>query len=169
MTNRTVETSSTKEEFATALLGRLHAMSRAYGVLSRENWTEVSIEELVTQEAAPFDPQRFSIAGPPVKLRPQQALSLGMVMHELTTNAAKYGALSKQGGKVDIGWSVRDQCLGLAWREIDGPPIVEPKHGGFGLSLVKGEIEYRLGGTAETFFDPTGLTVSISIPLDRKT
>ncbi|MGX8008927.1 sensor histidine kinase [Mesorhizobium sp. ORM8.1] len=169
ITNRTVETCSTKEEFSAALLGRLHAMARAYGMLSREGWTEVSIAELVIQEAAPFDPQRFSVSGPSIKLRPQQALSLSMAMHELATNAAKYGALSEQGGKVDIEWSLRDHNLGLTWTEIDGPPVVDPKQGGFGLSLVKGEIEYRLGGTAETFFDPAGLRVRISVPLDRKT
>ncbi|WP_281405690.1 CheR family methyltransferase [Mesorhizobium sp. B2-3-4] len=166
--NRTVETSSTKEEFTTSLLGRLHAMARAYGALSRENWTEVSIEELVDQEAAPFGRPRFSLSGPSVKLKPRQALSLGMVMHELTTNAAKYGALSKEDGKVDVEWSLRDEKLSLAWEEIDGPPVTQPKQGGFGLSLVKGEIEYRLGGTAETFFEPTGLKVRISFLLDRK-
>lgn len=166
--NRTVETSSSKEEFATALLGRLHAMARAYGALSRENWTEVSIEELIDQEAAPFERPRFSLSGPSVKLKPQQALSLGMVMHELATNAAKYGALTRGEGKVDIAWSLRGDKLDLAWQEIDGPPVAQPKHGGFGLSLVKGEIEYRLGGTAETFFEPTGLRVKISFLLDRK-
>ncbi|CCV05671.1 putative PAS/PAC sensor protein [Mesorhizobium metallidurans STM 2683] len=168
ITNRTVETASTKEEFATALLGRLHAMSRAYGVLSRENWTEVSIEELIGQEAAPFGPQRFSLDGPAVKLKPQQALSLSMVMHELATNAAKYGALSKEGGRVDVEWLVDDHSLRLVWKEVDGPPVAQPKHGGFGLSLVKGEIEYRLSGTAETFFERTGLKVRIKFPLDKK-
>lgn len=166
--NRTVENSSTKEEFATALLGRLNAMARAYGVLSRENWTDVSIEELVAQEAAPFDPKRFSLDGPPIKLGPQQALSLGMVVHELATNAAKYGALSKDGGRVAVEWSHDGNNLQLAWKEIGGPLVAEPEHGGFGLSLVKGEIEYRLSGTAETFFHPAGLEVRISFQLDKQ-
>lgn len=168
ITNRTLDTSATKEDFATALLGRLDAMSRAYGMLSRENWTEVSIEELLGQQVAPFDAQRFSLSGPSIKLNPQQTLSLGMVIHELATNAAKYGSLGEQSGKVDIEWSLRDQTLGFNWKEVDGPPLVEPKHVGFGLSLVKGEIEYRLGGTAETFFDPGGLRVRIVVPLDRR-
>lgn len=168
ITNRTVETSTTKEEFATALLGRLHAMSRAYGALSRENWTEVGIDELVGQEAAPYDPERFVRSGPPIKLPPQQALSLSMVIHELATNAAKYGALSKEGGRIEVDWSVRNSDLRLGWRELDGPPVADPVEGGFGLSLVKGEIEYRLGGTAETLFRPTGLEVRIAFPIGRE-
>ncbi|TPK76105.1 CheR family methyltransferase [Mesorhizobium sp. B2-4-17] len=166
--NRTVESSTTKEGFATALLGRLNAMARAYGVLSRENWTEVSLGELLAQEAAAFDPERFSLHGPALKLRPQQALSIGMVMHELATNATKYGALNKEGGRVEVEWSVHEQILQLIWREIGGPPVTEPKDGGFGLSLVRGEIGYRLGGTAETFFHPQGLEVRISFPLGEK-
>lgn len=164
ITNRTLETSSTKEKFAESLLGRLYAMSRAYGVLSRENWTNVGVEEIVGQEAEPFGHERFSLSGSEVKLKPQQGLSLGMVIHELATNAAKYGALRDPGGRVEIEWDVEDDRLGLQWREIDGPPVEKPGDDGFGLSLVHGEIEYRLGGKAETKFNPSGLEVRISFP-----
>jgi two-component system CheB/CheR fusion protein len=167
ITNRTVETSSSKEEFAAALLGRLNAMSRAFGVLSRDNWTEVAIDELISQEAAPFGAARFTREGPAIKLKPHQALSLGMAIHELATNAAKYGALSQQHGRIEVRWSVRDQQLQLSWDEIDGPPVVKPGETGFGLSLVRGEIEYRLTGSVETLFEETGLKVRLSFPLAR--
>jgi two-component system CheB/CheR fusion protein len=121
ITNRTVETSSSKDEFATALLGRLNALARSFGVLSRENWTNVAINELLSQESSPFGLGRFTFDGPSLKLRPQQALSLGMAIHELATNAAKYGALSKQDGRIKTRWNVRDQHLYLNWDEIDGP------------------------------------------------
>lgn len=168
ITNRTMATSSTKEEFATALLGRLNAMARTYGILSRENWTEASVEELIAQEARPFDPKRFTLSGPAVKLKPQQALSLGLVVHELATNAAKYGALRDEHGRIEVAWSIDGDRLIFAWTEIDGPPVAPPERDGFGFSLVKGEVEYRLGGTAETIFDPDGLRVNISVPLAWK-
>jgi two-component system CheB/CheR fusion protein len=164
--NQTIETSSTKEEFAEALLGRVHAMSRAYAVLSRENWTNASVEQIVGQEAEPFGTERFALSGQTVKLKPQQGLSLGMVIHELATNAAKYGALSMTDGRVEVRWSVEDGRFHLNWREIDGPPVGPLKEKGFGLSLVHGEIEYRLGGSTETLFDPKGLEVRLAFPTD---
>ncbi|TIL83986.1 MAG: sensor histidine kinase, partial [Mesorhizobium sp.] len=88
--NRTRESSESKEEFAEALIGRLHAMSRAYGLLSKERWKEASINELLHQELEPFSIDRFELDGAEVKLSPQQSLSLSMVIHELATNAAKY-------------------------------------------------------------------------------
>ena len=166
--NRSVETAPTKEGFVTALQGRLTAMSRAYGALSRENWAEVSIEELIGLEAAPFDMSRFELSGAPLRLRPQASLSLGMVLHELATNAAKYGALATEGGRVTIEWSVRDDTLELVWRETGGPEAEAPEAPGFGLSLVKGEIEYRLGGSVDARFGAGGFDATITFPLNRK-
>jgi two-component system CheB/CheR fusion protein len=143
-------------------------MSRAYGLLSRENWKEASVEELLRQELEPFGIERFGLEGRETKLGPQQGLSLSMAVHELATNAAKYGALSKPAGSVAIHWSVDGDDFSLGWHEKDGPVVKQPVSSGFGLALLQGEIAYRLGGHVETSFQPDGLRVQIAFPLHRK-
>ncbi len=162
--SHTLETAPSPEAFNAALNGRLHAMSRAYGLLSRENWKEVSIVELARQELEAFGMERFEVDGPDVRLKPQQGLSFGMVLHELATNAAKYGALSAPDGRVLIGWSKEDGRLSATWRECDGPSVKAPDGKGFGLSMLTGEIGYRLGGDVETLFHKDGLEVRFSFP-----
>lgn len=166
--NRTRENSETKEEFAEALIGRLHAMSRAYGLLSKERWKEAAINEVLRQELEPFGIDRFELDGAEVKLSAQQGLSLSMAIHELATNAAKYGALSKPLGRVVVKWSGEGNVFMLAWRERDGPPVRKLQANGFGLSLLHGEIGYRLGGNVETAFNRGGLEVQITFPMTRK-
>ncbi|TIN22187.1 CheR family methyltransferase [Mesorhizobium sp.] len=166
--NRTRESSESKEEFAEALIGRLHAMSRAYGLLSKERWKEASINELLHQELEPFSIDRFELDGAEVKLSPQQGLSLSMAIHELATNAAKYGALSKPEGRIVLKWFGEGDMFTLAWRERHGPPVRKPEVSGFGLSLLQGEIGYRLGGNVETTFNRDGLEVQITFPMLRK-
>ncbi|TIQ94110.1 MAG: chemotaxis protein CheR [Mesorhizobium sp.] len=166
--NRTRESSDSKEEFADALIGRLHAMSRAYSLLSKERWKEASINELLHQELEPFSIDRFELDGAEVKLSPQQGLSLSMAIHELATNAAKYGALSKPEGRVVVKWSGEGDVFTLAWRERHGPAVRKPQVSGFGLSLLQGEIGYRLGGNVETTFNRDGLEVQITFPMMRK-
>jgi two-component system CheB/CheR fusion protein len=87
-----------------------------------------------------------------------------MVVHELATNAAKYGALSAPGGSVDVHWELEDSRLHIRWREKGGPPAAKPDGTGFGFQLLHGEIEYRLRGNLETNFHPDGLAIRISVP-----
>lgn len=166
--NRMRDSSDTKEEFADALIGRLHAMSRAYGVLTRERWKEASVKELLHQELEPFGIERIELDGDDVKLGPQQGLSLSMAIHELATNAAKYGALSKPRGRIGVKWAMDGDNFTLGWREKDGPPVREPLNNGFGLNLLKGEIGYRLGGDVETSFRKDGLEVQIAFSANHK-
>ena len=150
-----------------ALVGRLRAMARAYGALSRVNWAEVALIDIVKDETEHFGPQRFTTTGPEVRLEPQKALSLGMVFHELATNAAKYGALTTSEGSVSINWKKLGSDLVIEWHEHNGPLVSAPESIGFGLSLLDGEIGYRHGGTVESNFDPTGLRVRIILPATR--
>lgn len=166
--SRTRESSSTKDDFADALIGRLHAMSRAYGLLTRERWKEASVRELLQQELEPFGIERIELHGEDVKLGPQQGLSLSMAVHELATNAAKYGALSKADGKVDVQWSIEHDSFTFGWREKDGPAVKAPSNNGFGLTLLQGEIGYRLGGHVETAFERDGLSVHLAFPANGK-
>jgi two-component system CheB/CheR fusion protein len=149
--------------FKTAFLARLHAMARSYELLSRQNWTEASIEKLIGQEVAPFGEGRVSLDGPDIRLGPREALSLGMVIHELATNAAKYGALSIETGMINLTWSQTsvDKPINLDWHERGGPKVVMPTRRGLGLKLVERELSYNLGGAATIDFNSDGLKVGL--------
>jgi two-component system CheB/CheR fusion protein len=161
----------TSEAFLEAYIGRLQAMARSYELLSRENWTESSLVELMKTELAPFGLERLALDGPEVSLKPKLALSLGMVLHELATNAGKYGALSVPEGKVSILWSEQADKAGrnleIRWAEINGPPVAKPKKRGFGIKLVEKETSYNLGGNAEIEFAPSGVSARLAFPLEE--
>ncbi|MGV0818217.1 CheR family methyltransferase [Martelella sp. AMO21009] len=162
-----LDSSSSVEQYHSALVGRLNAMSRAYVLLSREQWRQTSIRQILTTGLEPFSLPRITLDGPELKVAPESSLALGMVVHELATNAAKYGALSTSGGRVEISWLVSDGYFQMHWQEKCETPIEPPEHNGFGSSLIKGEISYRLGGTFETEYAASGLIATISIPFDK--
>ncbi len=156
-------------DYVAALTLRMESMSRAYELLSRESWTEARVDELVQQELAPFGPDRVRVAGPRVTLKPKAALSLGMMLHELATNALKYGALSSPKGWVSVEWTVSDAAeprLELRWTEHGGPPVDRSDRRGFGLNLVQREAQHGLQGSAEIEWLASGLRARLSAPLD---
>ena len=165
--NHTLKTTPTPAEFTTALTGRLQAMARAYALVSRANWKDTPVAQLVHQEIDAFGAGRFQVSGIPLNLKPQQGLPIGLVVHELATNAAKYGALSRPEGSVHIQWNIVDGRFHFNWEEKGGPPVEKPSGEGFGLALVRGEIAHRLGGKVETSFDPRGVQVHMSFSLDH--
>ncbi|WP_366654878.1 CheR family methyltransferase [Fodinicurvata sp. EGI_FJ10296] len=161
--NQTRATTLSPDEFNDAFVGRLHAMARTFDLLSRRKWQEASVRDLVTQEIEPFGLERAILHGcDDVSLPPQQGLAVGMVLHELATNASKFGALSTNDGRVFVTWSVEGDTFRLDWREQDGPPVEEPGQVNFGLKLIRGEIEYKLNGEVETNFHTDGLKVRLS-------
>jgi two-component system CheB/CheR fusion protein len=167
---QTHKTSPTREGFLEAFIGRLQAMARSYELLSRENWTESSLEELISTELAPFGKERLDMEGPSIQLKPRQALSMGMVLHELSTNAGKYGALSVPHGHISIRWSrtpsTHADRLELVWSELNGPQVgVRPRRG-FGLKLIEKETSYNLGGEAAIDFEGEGVKVRVAFPLE---
>lgn len=147
--------------FRDVFLGRLHAMSRSYELLSHEKWGAVSIGELIRQEMTPFGMDRVECDGPVVRVQPRQALALGMVLHELATNAAKYGALSNANGRVFVTWEAADDRISLHWEERDGPEVAAPSRRGLGLKLVERETAAGLGGKAAVQFETCGLKVGL--------
>jgi two-component system CheB/CheR fusion protein len=157
--------SSPPEELREVFKGRLHAMARAYELVAQENWTDVAIERLVSQELEPFGLGRVSIAGPKQTLKPRQALALGMIVHELATNAAKYGALSNGEGRVCIEWTISNPHMHLTWEERDGPEVGEPLRRGLGMRLVDREARGGLNGKAVVAFNPNGLRVDVTAKL----
>ena len=155
-----------------AFLDRLTALSRAHDVLTRQQWEGADLGEIVQGAVLLFagaEADRFSISGPPVWLAPHQALALAMALHELATNAAKYGALSNLEGRVRLAWSVTgagaERRLVLEWREAQGPTVTIPRRKGFGSRLLERGLARELGGRVQMDFRPHGLVCTIEAPL----
>ena len=166
---QTLRSTSSTAEFERAFVDRLLAMARSYELLSRENWSEAPLGDLVRQELAPFGLERVDLAGAPLRLKPTRGLAMGMILHELATNAAKYGALSVPDGRVAVNWTagiygVPGSEVVLEWRESGGPAAAAPERRGFGLKLVERETSYNLGGAATMQFLPDGLAVTLRFP-----
>ncbi len=152
--------------------GRLIALSKAHDVLSRENWQAADLREVIEQAAAPFQVsgrQRFVTEGPAQRLKPKQALALAMALHELCTNAAKYGALTSDTGQVHIGWKhgLREQVavLQLRWEEVGGPAVSPPVRKGFGSRLLERGLGGELGAEVRLAFATGGVICDIEVPL----
>jgi PAS domain S-box-containing protein len=152
--------------------GRLVALSQAHDVLTQENWEGADLHDIVDRAISPFTgagEARFEISGPPVRLNPRQALALSMALHELATNAAKYGALTTEPGRVDVAWRVRREegpVLELEWAERHGPPVAAPLSRGFGSRLLERGLAHDLHGQVELLFAPAGVRCRITAPLD---
>lgn len=166
LTNSTRKTTAAPEKFAEKLLSRLHGMARAYSLLSQSEWTKVSIRELVQTEAEAFGAERIEAQGPDVRLTPSQSMALSMVVHEMATNAAKYGALSNGVGRVLTSWQVDEGRLTFHWREEGGPEVraLDPK--GFGLTLIEGQLRSQPGGEINLSFPAEGVLLEASLPLE---
>jgi two-component system CheB/CheR fusion protein len=171
---QTVAGAASLDEFQKSFFGRLRALARSYELLSREHWGRVAVEQVLRQALAPFfrnDSERIALSGPTIPLRPELALSLSVIMDELATNAVKYGALSTEGGKIAIDWSTAAapgdgaSTLTLTWRESGGPKVTPPKKMGFGVKVIKGEIEHSHSGVVTFDFAETGLSARLEIPL----
>ena len=163
---------STPEAFVERFEDRLVALSKAHDLLTRRRWTGVGLGELLEQELAPYsdaDQSRVVLEGPELTLSARCGLALSMVLHELLTNAAKYGALCADGGSVQVRWTQEEEgtktFLAFRWIENGGPKVDPPARRGFGRQLIERNITKDLGGTAELQFVPTGLQCFIRFPL----
>jgi two-component sensor histidine kinase len=160
------------EHACQAFRDRIRALGQTHGRLAEANWTGVSLETILLDELAPYrrsDGGNIYISGPLVKLTPKQALTLGMAIHELTTNAAKYGALSTAGGSVRTDWRIDPEpCkLVISWNESGGPPVIAPRRSGFGRLLLERALASDLRGDVRLDFAEAGLRCEIAVPLDE--
>ncbi len=131
---------------------------------------EDNLSALVEQALGPAGPERCRVdPGPPIRLKSSQVVPISLILHELVTNALKYGALSIPSGIAHLTWNVAPEdgrrVLNLTWHEENGPPVAPPSHSGFGSKLIKYSAEQGLGGTAELKYEPTGLRVRVTAPL----
>jgi two-component system CheB/CheR fusion protein len=171
---QTLRRSTSLEDFSTAFLGRVESLTAAYALLSRENWSGVSLHDVLLEGLKPYmtrDRTNIEILGPPVVMEPRGALALGMAIHELATNAVKHGALSVPTGRVDIRWRVEEQdelrTLHLDWVEGDGPRVTPPGQRGFGMTLIERSLPHDLNGSAEVEFAAEGVRASLRAALPR--
>ena len=166
---QTARHSGTKHELAKKLSGRIHALASAHDLLSAEKWKEVDVRTLVEREILPFSGgDQAALHGDDIRVAPKLAMSLAVVLHELATNATKYGALSSPEGRVDISWTTRNNphfALKLTWRESGGPPVKPPVKKGFGTTLIERSVPHELGGTVSLRFPPEGVEAVFTIPL----
>jgi two-component sensor histidine kinase len=146
--------------------GRLEALAAAHNLLTRKNWETATIADVAQAALAPFGPgSRIQIGGPEVQVSPQTAVSLALALHELATNAAKYGALSNASGRVSVRWATEDDQLRLNWREEGGPPVIAPERRGFGTRMIERTLAAEFGGKVELEFRPEGVTCAVEAPL----
>jgi two-component system CheB/CheR fusion protein len=172
LASQTLRRSDSLEQFSMIFMGRIHALTSAYSLLSDEGWQTVSLRDLLNEELKPFvasDRRNITLEGPRVLIEPRAALALGMAVHELTTNAVKYGALSVEEGNVKVSWQVAsgpdgDQLL-LEWSEKDGPEVSKPTHRGFGTTLIERGLRQDMAATVDIDFATSGITASLRAPL----
>jgi PAS domain S-box-containing protein len=167
---QTVRASGSLENFADAFAGRLKALAIAHDILTETRWIGIGLSELLAAVLAPYRSaggKRVSIVGPAILLPARAVVPLSMVLHEMTTNAAKYGALSTRQGRIEITWQVSDDVdssIELVWLERDGPKIKAGTATGFGTKLIDHVIRYDLDGSTKIDFDPDGVRWHIAFP-----
>lgn len=160
------------EDFRASFIGRLHALAKAHDLLLATQWSSADIKRLVETSLDAYDAAGgdvISISGPAIDLSPKQGLGLSLILHELSTNAAKYGALSTPEGRLAVQWSQENMGgsreVVLCWEERGGPPVTAPQARGFGTKLIERASRFELGGEAELRFEPDGCTMHLRFPL----
>jgi PAS domain S-box-containing protein len=143
-----------------ALERRICSMAQAHDLLTSRAWTGANFADVVMRALEAFTPARVKVSGPAVELSPKHVLALSLALHELATNATKYGALSCPEGRVNVQWSMREGMLHLNWEESGGPPVARPSHKGFGSRLLEDLID-DLGGDAKLDYEVSGLRCSL--------
>ncbi len=169
--NSTARTSETIEEYQAAFTGRISALARTHALLTEELQQSVPLLHLFTQELEPFaEGERVRLKGPWINLPSQIAVPLAMTIHELTTNAAKHGALANATGRLDIEWELvndqRGRAVRCSWQESEGPAVTSPAREGFGSMLLNRVLMQQIGAEIKTAYDPSGFQLSMRLPLD---
>ena len=158
---------STTKDFIATVEGRVHALAATHNLLSATRWEGADLGKIVEEEMAPYHAnhrQRVITGGPAVVLLPATAQAVALALHELATNAAKYGALSTETGTLAVTWRAEGDALVLDWTETGGPPTAEPARLGFGLTIVRSSIEAQFRGGVSYEWRREGLRCTLSIP-----
>jgi two-component system CheB/CheR fusion protein len=172
MARQTARTSANFTEFETQFGSRVQGLAQSNALLIDQDWKGVSLDKLIETQLAPFvgtDTMRIEAVGPPLRLAPDAVQTLGLALHELATNASKYGALSVPGGRIMLSWSFDDEngapeSFRMEWREQGGPPVEPSTRKGFGRFVTDQMITRALNATVETDLAPEGLQWRLRMP-----
>jgi len=171
--SHTREGNRSVNDFIAALEGRLRSMASAHELLSAHRWQGISLAELIRRELAPYSTRNNTeIDGPGILLKPEAGQAMAMVLHELATNAAKYGALSTGNGRVSIRWDQQlskrhsGSHLVFEWQEIGGPPVKVPRKPSYGTTTIRDLIPYEFGGTVDLALASDGVRCRLELPAD---
>jgi light-regulated signal transduction histidine kinase (bacteriophytochrome) len=164
LVEQTARSATSVEDLTARLHDRVHALSRAYTRIEKAHWQPTPLVDLVREEAGAFaEPAQVEVVGEAVQLEPQAYLSFALVIHELATNARKYGALSVPGGRLTVSWRVSPKgTLEIDWLERQGPRVEPPTRRGFGTRVIRQALEHQLRGHASLSFEPDGLHARLS-------
>lgn len=158
---------ATTAEFIRAVEGRIHAIAATHSLLSATRWEGADLRKIVDEELAAYRTEtvgRIDVDGPDALLLPAAAQAVAIALHELATNAAKYGALSTPGGRLSVRWSIGNDAAELEWTETGGPATSPPSSFGFGLTIVRSSIEAQFRGSVDYEWRPQGLRCRLAIP-----
>ena len=156
------------ESFASALLGRIQSLADTHRRLMETNGNSMNLRPLLSHQVEPYrtSEEQLELDGPEISLKEQFAFDLSLIAHELATNAAKYGALSVEAGRVKVTWTTEDGALTLHWTESDGPPLARPSRSSFGTQMIE-QLPARYEGESTLDFRPDGLVWTLRIPLEE--
>jgi PAS domain S-box-containing protein len=163
--NQTV--ASSLDEFISRFIERIQSLSASHNLLVRSAWKNVPLAELVSSQLAHFEDllkTRIAVDGPDLRIMASAAHVVGLALHELATNACKYGALSTAAGQVDIRWQVDGDLFTMSWTEREGPPVTPPLRQGFGTMVIDTLVKQTLGGEVQLHFAPAGLAWRVACP-----
>jgi PAS domain S-box-containing protein len=155
------------EDFIDRFTDRIQALAANQDLLVRNDWRGVDVGDLVRAQLAHFADLvgvRIEVAGPQLRLNAAAAQAIGLALHELATNAGKYGALSASAGRVDVGWRLDGDVFAISWRERGGPPVSPPQRRGFGSTVIASMVKLSVGGDVELDYGGTGLTWRLTCP-----
>ena len=162
LAHQTFRGAASPKDAISAFEARLQALAGAHNLLTKQRWEAASMSQIVRTAVTPFcAPERCRIEGPDLKVAPQTAVTLALALHELATNASKYGALSVDEGTIEVSWKQQGGRFELLWQERGGPPVKAPKSDGFGMRLIKRSLAADLRGTVNIKFDEAGLACAI--------
>jgi two-component sensor histidine kinase len=170
MARQTARHAGSIDGFLNQFSARLQALAASHDLLVRESWHGASLRELIQSQLAGYiasDAGQIAIEGAPVALKPEAAQNLGLALHELAVNAAKFGALSVPHGRVSITWALRGNALELDWREQFGPKVKVRRKKGFGSMVIERNLASALDATVDLKFEPDGLRCRIVIPVSQ--
>lgn len=153
------------ESYKDIVAGRINALSRAQTSLANRSWEGGRLEDVVREELGALCPgDHVRISGPEIALTPEQVQPISLLLHELATNANKYGAFAREGGRLSVTWKRVKRQVTLEWREAGGPPVTEPTREGFG-STLKNRVVRQINGSITRRWEPTGLIAEVTFPL----